>query len=69
MTNEMWTHEASSPNFREGFREGLEFARDTVQELIEQLKKDGKLKEASWIEVAREWIDDEHSMYVVGDEE
>ena len=65
----MFTHETSSLEFREGFREGMNHAQAQVEELIEQLKMDNKVEQAAWLEVARDWIDDECSMYEVGDEE
>lgn len=69
MTEEMYTHENESLEFREGYREGLEKALTLSKELISDLKADKKINEACWIEVIRDWIDHEISMYEVGDEE
>lgn len=69
MTNEMYTHENESVDFRQGYREGLEKALDLSKELIKDLRADRKIEAAMWIEVIRDWIDDEMSMYQVGDEE
>ncbi len=69
MTNEMYTHENESVEFRQGYREGLEKALDLSEELIKDLRADRKIEAAMWIEVIRDWIDDEMSMYEVGDEE
>lgn len=65
----MYTHEDESLEFRQGYREGLEKALLLSKELIQDLKDDKKIEQASWIEVIRDWIDDEISMYQVGDEE
>ena len=69
MSDIMWSHENSTLEFRQGVREGLELAIKTVELLIADVKKDGKITEATWLGVAKEWIEDEHSMYEVGDEE
>lgn len=69
MSDIMWSHEGSTPEFRQGVREGMEFAIKTVDLLISDVKKDGKILEAAWLGVAKEWIEDELSMYEVGDEE
>lgn len=68
-TEEMYTHENRTPEFREGYREGLEKAQELVQEYLNELRADHKINEASWVHVALERIDDEHSMYIVGDED
>ena len=68
MTNEMYTHENQSFEFRQGYREGLEKALELSKELIQDLKDNKKIEQAMWIEVIRDWIDTEHSMYIVGDE-
>lgn len=68
MTEEMYTHENSSSDFRRGYREGLEKALELSKDLIQDLKNDCKIEQAMWIEVIRDWIDTEHSMYIVGDE-
>lgn len=68
-TEEMYTHENSTQEFREGFRVGLEKAQELVQEYINELREDYKINEACWVDVALERIDDEHSMYIVGDED
>lgn len=62
---DMFTHETFSLEFREG----MNHAQAQVEGLIEQLKMDNKVEQAAWLEVARDWIDDECSMYEVGDEE
>ena len=69
MPDIMWSHEDSTLEFRQGVREGLELAIKTVELLIADVKKDGKITEAVWLGVAKEWIEDELSMYDVGDEE
>ena len=69
MPDIMWSHENSTLEFRQGVREGLELAIKTVELLIADVKKDGKITEAVWLGVAKEWIEDELSMYEVGDEE
>ena len=69
MSDIMWSHENSTLEFRQGVREGLEIAIKTVELLIADVKKDGKITEAVWLGVAKEWIEDELSMYEVGDEE
>ncbi|MNQ93166.1 hypothetical protein D3C85_1086170 [compost metagenome] len=68
MTNGMYTHENESFEFRQGYREGLEKALELSKELIQDLKDDKKINEACWIEVVRDWIDEEISRYEVGDE-
>lgn len=68
MTEEMYTHENETFEFRQGYREGLEKALKLSEELIQDLKSDYKIEEAMWIEVIRDWLDTEHSMYIVGDE-
>lgn len=68
MTEEMWTHENESQEFREGFRAGLEHSLETVIELVHSIQREGKTNEAAWVNVAVNWIDDELSMYQVGDE-
>lgn len=68
-TEEMYTHENESFEFRQGYREGLEKALDLVTDYIEDLKADGQINGVLWVAVAKEWIDDELSMYQVGDEE
>jgi hypothetical protein len=69
MSDIMWSHEGSTLEFRQGVREGLELAIKTVEILISDVKKDGKINEAVWLSLAVEWIEDELSMYEVGDEE
>lgn len=69
MSDIMWSHENSTLEFRQGVREGLELAIKTVELLIADVRKDGKINEAVWLGIAKEWIEDEHSMYDVGDEE
>jgi hypothetical protein len=69
MSDIMWSHEGSTLEFRQGVREGLELAIKTVELLISDVKKDGKINEAVWLSLAVEWIEDELSMYEVGDEE
>lgn len=69
MTNEMYTHENESADFRLGFRGGLEKAHEIAVEYITELCQDYKINEANWVSVLRDRIDDELSMYVVGDEE
>lgn len=69
MTDEMYTHENESLEFREGYRAGLVKALILSKELISDLKADKKINEACWVEVVRDWIDCEISMYEVGDEE
>ena len=69
MTDIMWSHEGSTLEFRQGVREGMELAIKTVELLISDVKKDGKILEAAWLGVAKDWIEDELSMYEVGDEE
>ena len=69
MTDIMWSHEGSTLEFRQGVREGMELAIKTVELLISDVKKDGKITEAAWLSVAKDWIEDELSMYEVGDEE
>jgi len=68
-TEEMYTHENSSQEFREGYREGLEKAKELVEEYLSELRVDRKINEACWVSVALERLDDEHSMYIVGDEQ
>ena len=69
MSDIMWSHENSTLEFRQGVREGLELAIKTVELLISDVNKDGKITEAVWLGVAKDWIEDELSMYEVGDEE
>lgn len=69
MTNEMYTHENESADFRLGFRDGLEKAREIAFEYLDELRQDFRINEACWVDVLRDRIDDELSMYVVGDEE
>ena len=69
MSDIMWSHEGSTLEFRQGVREGMEFAIKTVDLLISDVKKDGKINQAVWLSVAKDWIEDELSMYEVGDEE
>lgn len=69
MSDIMWSHEGSTLEFRQGVREGLELAIKTVELLISDVKKDGKINQAVWLSVAKDWIEDELSMYEVGDEE
>jgi len=68
-TDEMYFDENVSLEYRQGFRAGLEKALELSKELIKDLKDDKKIEQAIWIEVIRDWIDDEISMYEVGDEE
>lgn len=68
MNNEMYTHENETIDFRSGYREGLEKAMEVVKEYIQELRIDRKVNEACWVGVAVERIDDEMSMYEVGDE-
>ena len=68
-TNEMYFDENVSLEHRQGFRAGLEKALELTKGLIQDLKDDKKIEQASWIEVIRDYIDDELSMYQVGDEE
>lgn len=65
----MHTHENESLEFRQGYREGLEKALDLVTDYMHDLKADGQVNGLLWVSVAKEWIDDEMSMYEVGDEE
>lgn len=69
MTNEMWNHENSTLEFRQGYREGLESAMRLVEEYKQELKNDRKINECLWVNVCAERLDDELSMYEVGDEE
>lgn len=69
MSDIMWSHENSTLEFRQGVREGLELAIKTVELLIHDVKKGGKIDQAVWLGVAKDWIEDELSMYEVGDEE
>lgn len=69
MTEEMYTHENETFEFRQGYRDGLEKALKLSKELIKDLKNARKIEQAMWVEVVRDWIDSEHSMYIVGDEE
>lgn len=69
MANEMWSHENSTLEFRQGVREGLELSIKTLESLISDVKDDDKITQAAWLGVAKEWIEDELSMYEVGDEE
>lgn len=69
MTNEMYTHESEGFEFRSGYREGLEKAKEIVEEYLSELRADYKINEACWVNVALDRLDDEHSMYIVGDEE
>ena len=69
MSDIMWSHEGSTLEFRQGVREGMELAIKTVELLISDVKKDGKINQAVWLSVAKDWIEDELSMYEVGDEE
>lgn len=69
MTEEMYTHENETFEFRQGYRDGLEKALELSKELIKDLKNARKIEQAMWVEVVRDWIDSEHSMYIVGDEE
>lgn len=66
--DEMYFDETISLEHRQGFRAGLEKALELTNELIQDLKDDKKIEQAMWIEVIRDWIDTEHSMYEVGDE-
>lgn len=68
MTEEMYTHQDETFEFRQGYREGLDKALELTKELIQDLKDNRKIEQAMWIEVIRDWIDTEHSMYIVGDE-
>ena len=68
MNKSMWTYENGTLEFKEGVREGLEIAIKTVESLIKDIQKDGKVTQASWVGVAKEWLEDELSMYEVGDE-
>jgi len=69
MTEEMYTHENETFEFRQGYREGLEKAQDLVKEYMQELRNDYKINECLWVSVASKRIEDEHSMYIVGDEE
>lgn len=68
MTDEMYTHENSTYEFRCGYREGLEKSISLTKELIQDLKDDYKIEQASWVEVVCDWLENEHSFYEVGDE-
>lgn len=68
-TEEMYTHENESFEFRQGYREGLEKAYEIIEEYKTALKLDGKVNELNWVNVCSEHLDDELSMYQVGDEE
>lgn len=68
MTDEMWTHENEGLEYRQGFRDGLLFSIDIVKKLIAEVRQDGRVTEATWISVVEDWLDDELSMYEVGDE-
>ena len=65
----MHTHNDESFEFRKGYREGLEKALDLITDYMEDLKADGQISGLNWVDVAKEWVDDELSMYQVGDEE
>lgn len=69
MTDEMWTHENSTYDFRNGYREGLSKALEIVEEYKLALKQDRKFNELAWVHVCWEHLDDELSMYEVGDED
>lgn len=69
VSDEMYFDENVSLEHRQGFRAGLEKALELSKELIQDLKDDKKIEQAMWIEVISDWIDDEMSMYEVGDEE
>lgn len=68
MTSEMYTHENESFDYREGYRAGIERAQELVKEYLQELRQDKKINEACWVEVLRDRLDIEHSMYIVGDE-
>lgn len=69
MKNEMWSRENSTLEYRQGVREGLEMAMAAVAEYKEELKADRRINELLWVSVCTERLEDEHSMYEVGDEE
>ena len=69
MTNEMWNHENSTLEFRQGYREGIESAMRLVEEYKQELRNDRKINELLWVSVCTDRLDDELSMYEVGDEE
>ena len=69
MKNEMWSHENSTMEYRQGYRDGLIAARDVCQEYVDAVRNDSRVNESAWIEITVEHIDDELSMYEVGDEE
>lgn len=69
MKEEMYTHDNESTDFRLGYREGLEKALEIVNELIGDLRADHNPTAAAWVEIVKDDIEIEHSMYVVGDEE
>lgn len=69
MSDIMWSHENSTLEFRQGVREGMELAIKTVELLVKEIKDDHRITEATWVNVAKTWIEDELSMYEVGDEE
>lgn len=69
MSQEMWTHESATLEFRQGYRQGMEKALEVVDGLIKELRDDLRHEAAVWVQVARTYIDDELSMYEVGDEQ
>ena len=69
MKEEMYTHDNESTDFRLGYREGLEKALEIVNGLISDLRAGYNPNAAAWVEIVKDDIEIEHSMYVVGDEE
>lgn len=67
--DEMYFDETVSLEHRQGFRAGLEKAYDIIEEYKTALKQDGKVNELNWVNICSEHLDDELSMYQVGDEE
>jgi hypothetical protein len=68
-TGEMYFDENVSLEHRQGFRSGLEKAYEIIEEYKTALKQDGRVNELNWVNVCSEHLDDELSMYQVGDEE
>lgn len=64
-----YTHEKESLEYRKGYREGLDKAIALVEDYLDDLKSDGQVNGILWVSVVKEWLDDEHSIYIVGDEE
>jgi len=69
MRNEMWSHENSTLEFRQGYREGLSKALSLSSDVIQDIKNSGHASIVLWLELIYDEIDEEMSMYEVGDEE